>query len=53
MNKDPTDVGFVCVKNCPESATSVLECIPSSQVPTCDSLEIYGSNTVVNLCFPS
>ena len=41
MNDDPEDVGFVCVRYCPISTNSSIDCITNSKVPTCDSLNIY------------
>ena len=53
MNDDPTDVGFICVRFCPTDPESVLDCVPNSKVPGCDSLKVYSAETVVNLCYPS
>mmetsp|Transcript_16434 Transcript_16434/g.27862 ORF Transcript_16434/g.27862 Transcript_16434/m.27862 type:complete len:178 (+) Transcript_16434:42-575(+) len=42
----------VCVKECP-TKDSVIDCIPTSKVPSCEAKERYPSRDRLNYCFPS
>lgn len=53
---DPTEIFKygVCVKECPSSADSTIECMPTQEVQTCQPSadNSYGSDDVFSYCVP-
>lgn len=49
---DPSEITFVCVKECPRTSSQELPCKTTSSVTDCSQLKIYPSDTIVHLCYP-